>query len=94
MEVVEEAVPSLLIEVCVDSVESAVKSVSQPPSMEIAVNLTSDTISAVHGGADRLEVCANLGVGGGTTPSLGLLRSIQKAVKDTVPLMVSWFYSH
>ncbi|KAJ2918390.1 hypothetical protein MD484_g1993, partial [Candolleomyces efflorescens] len=68
MEVVEEAVPSLLIEVCVDSVESAV--------------------NAVHGGADRLEVCANLGIGGGTTPSLGLVRSIQKAVKDTVPLMV------
>ncbi|RXW22666.1 hypothetical protein EST38_g3172 [Candolleomyces aberdarensis] len=68
MEVVEEAVPSLLIEVCVDSVESAV--------------------NAVHGGADRLEVCANLGVGGGTTPSPGLVRSIQKAVKDSVPLMV------
>lgn len=42
----------------------------------------------MNGGADRLEVCANLGVGGGTTPSIGLVRSIQKAVKD-VPLMVS-----
>ena len=58
------------------------------------MNLTSVTISAVHGGADRLEVCANLGVGGGTTPSIGLLKSIQKAVKDTVPLMVSWLYSY
>lgn len=26
----------------------------------------------------RLEVCANLGVGGGTTPSLGLVRSISR----------------
>ena len=36
--------------------------------------------SAAHGGADRLEVCGNLGIGGGTTPSLGLVRAVQKAV--------------
>ena len=42
--------------------------------------------SAVKGGADRLEVCANLGVGGGTTPSVGLVRAIQRVVD--VPLMV------
>ena len=35
MEVVEEAVPSLLIEVCVDSVDSAVKFVSLLSSMEL-----------------------------------------------------------
>ncbi|EDR15222.1 uncharacterized protein LACBIDRAFT_320880 [Laccaria bicolor S238N-H82] len=57
---------SLLIEVCVDSVQSA--------------------INAVEAGADRLEVCGNLGIGGGTTPSLGLVKSIQRAVD--VPLMV------
>ncbi|KAJ7193289.1 copper homeostasis CutC domain-containing protein [Mycena pura] len=61
--------PKPIIEVCVDSVQSAFK---QPSS-------------AVRGGADRLEVCANLGVGGGTTPSLGLLKAIQKSVD--VPLM-------
>lgn len=36
--------------------------------------------SAAHGGADRLEVCGNLGIGGGSTPSLGLVCAIQKAV--------------
>ncbi|KAG5342036.1 hypothetical protein C0989_005716 [Termitomyces sp. Mn162] len=53
-------VSSILIEVCVDSVESA--------------------RNAAHAGADRLELCANLGLGGGTTPSLGLLKSVQKAM--------------
>ncbi|KAJ7610804.1 copper homeostasis CutC domain-containing protein [Roridomyces roridus] len=58
--------PPILIEVCVDSVRSA--------------------LNAVNGGSNRLEVCANLGVGGGTTPSLGLLKSIMRVV-DT-PIMV------
>ncbi|KAG6817939.1 hypothetical protein H0H87_012407 [Tephrocybe sp. NHM501043] len=59
-------VSSLLIEVCVDSVQSA--------------------INAAQAGADRLELCANLGLGGGTTPSIGLLRSVQKAVIG-IPIM-------
>jgi len=57
----------LLIEVCVDSLESA--------------------ISAVRGRANRFEVCGCLGLGGGTTPSLGLVRSIKKALPD-IPTMV------
>lgn len=44
--------------------------------------------SAVDGGADRLELCTNLKAGGGTTPSLGLLKLVKDAVKET-PIMVS-----
>jgi copper homeostasis protein len=44
--------------------------------------------SAAGAGADRLEVCGNLGIGGGTTPSLGLIRAIQRAVPH-IPIMVS-----
>ncbi|KAG5721723.1 hypothetical protein E4T56_gene13584 [Termitomyces sp. T112] len=61
-------VSSILIEVCVDSVESA--------------------RNAAHAGADRLELCANLGLGGGTTPSLGLLKSVQKVVGLPIMAMI------
>lgn len=46
-----------LLEVCVDSVESALK--------------------AIEGGADRLELCANLIIGG-TSPSVELFKAIRK----------------
>ncbi|KAG0707437.1 copper homeostasis CutC domain-containing protein [Suillus ampliporus] len=58
---------SLILEVCVDSIESA--------------------LAAVEAGADRLELCSNLGLGGGTTPSIGLFKAIRKAA-PTVPIMV------
>jgi hypothetical protein len=50
-------------------------------------SMTSTFQSAARGGADRLEVCGNLGIGGGTTPSLGLVRAIQKALPH-LPIMV------
>ncbi|KAF5388520.1 hypothetical protein D9757_004690 [Collybiopsis confluens] len=60
---------SILFEICIDSVESA--------------------LNAVHGGASRLELCGNLGVGGGTTPSLGLFKTVHKAIKPyNIPVMV------
>ena len=57
----------MIVEVCVDSVQSATH--------------------AVLGGASRLELCGNLGLGGGTTPSLGLLKAVQRAVPG-IPIMV------
>ncbi|KAJ7103214.1 copper homeostasis CutC domain-containing protein [Mycena belliarum] len=62
-----QLIPPILIEVCVDSVQSA--------------------RNAVQGGANRLEVCGNLGAGGGTTPSLGLLKAIKNSVGPDVPMM-------
>ncbi|KAF5312449.1 hypothetical protein D9619_002626 [Psilocybe cf. subviscida] len=62
-----EVISSLIVEVCVDSIQSAV--------------------AAINGGANRLEICANLGSGGGTTPSIGLIRTIQRVLPE-VPLMV------
>ncbi|KAH9897742.1 copper homeostasis CutC domain-containing protein [Cubamyces lactineus] len=58
----------ITIEVCVDSVESA--------------------IAAVRGGADRLELCGNLGLGGGTTPSIGLFKAVREAAPQGLPIMV------
>jgi len=74
----------------VDSVQSAVRLVLRLPyrDLEVFDNVRcSHHDSAAYGGADRLEICGNLGVGGGTTPSLGLVRAIQKAVPH-LPLMV------
>jgi len=58
---------SILIEVCIDSVESA--------------------LAAVQGGANRLELCGNLAYGGGTTPSIGLFKSVRKVVPQHIPIM-------
>ncbi len=58
---------SMLIEVLVESVESA--------------------RAAVAGGADRLEVCQNL-FEGGTSPSVGLVAAIRRAVAVPINVMV------
>ncbi|KAG1813341.1 copper homeostasis protein CutC [Suillus subaureus] len=65
----------LILEVCVDSIESAL------------AWLLLVSFRAVEAGVDRLELCSNLGLGGGTTPSLGLLKAIRK-VAPTIPIMV------
>jgi copper homeostasis protein len=73
-----------VLEVCVDSVASAIKSVISYCSAKLILDLYN---SAEAGGASRLELCGNLGIGGGTTPSIGLLRAIRK-VLPSIPIMV------
>ncbi|KAL0951590.1 hypothetical protein HGRIS_008271 [Hohenbuehelia grisea] len=55
--------------------------------IEVCVDSVQSALNAIDGGADRLELCANLGLGGGTTPSLGLLKAVQR-VSEGTPIMV------
>lgn len=55
-------------------------------TLEVCVDSVHSAKIAVQAGADRLELCANLGLGGGTTPSLGLLKAVLKAASET-PIM-------
>ncbi|KAK0233605.1 CutC family-domain-containing protein [Armillaria fumosa] len=56
-------------------------------TLEVCVDSVQSAKNAVQARADRLELCGNLGLGGGTTPSLGLLKAVLKAAPD-VPVMV------
>ena len=56
-----------ILEVCVDSVESAK--------------------AAVQGGADRLELCANLVIGG-TTPGVSQFKQIRKACDVPINVLI------
>jgi copper homeostasis protein len=56
-----------------------------PVIVEAAVESLADALAAVAGGADRLELCANLDAGG-TTPSAALITAILDKVE--LPLVV------
>ena len=47
-----------------------------PYTLEVCVDSTASALAAKRGGADRLELCADLVIGG-TTPSLALRHKLR-----------------
>lgn len=58
-----------------------------PIMIEVCVDSLSGAVLAQSLGADRLELCANLSVGG-TTPSGGLLRKVRHAVELPIHVLI------
>ena len=55
--------------------------------IEVLVDSVASARAARAGGADRLEVCQNL-FEGGTTPSVGLIKAMRRAVETPMNVMV------
>jgi len=55
--------------------------------IEIAANSLQSALNARHGGASRIELCADLELGG-TTPSAGLIRKVRSALDIPVFVLI------
>src|SRR5258705_13541284 len=55
--------------------------------LEVAVDSLERATAAEHGGAHRLELCANLELGG-LTPHIELIRKVRSAVQIPIHVMV------
>ena len=55
--------------------------------VEICANSVQSALHAERGGADRIELCSELGVGG-ITPSYGLLKNIKGHIKIPIHVLI------
>ena len=60
---------------------------NQSPSLEVCLESFESALAAEQGGAQRIELCADL-LEGGTTPSAGMIRTVRKHLQIVIQVMI------